>query len=127
VVWKPQGSFVLLIKYVRRRTVTVKKYTIKLMVDYHCWPLWWAGEHEPGNIDPTSLPLSDELVARLTKWAETLDAKLDHEDPSQSGFASTAEAQTFDEEGLELWSLLREELGPQYVVFYHSWLEQREL
>lgn len=46
---------------------------IKLMWDYDCSPLWWAGP-KIGNIEPEELNLSHSLCKRLwdwAKWAET--------------------------------------------------------
>src|SRR6185295_5512560 len=93
---------------------------IKLMADYYCWPLWWAGDHEPNNIDPATLPLKTGTIARLEKWAETFDAILNQDDPSSSGFSSATEAEAFEQEGIGLWKQLREELAPSYTVVYHS-------
>jgi hypothetical protein len=35
---------------------------VKLMADYKCWPLWWAGEHELGVVDP---PRCRSALARV--------------------------------------------------------------
>jgi len=88
---------------------------IKIMADYGCWPLWHAGGGEVGNIDPQSLPLSDELKSDLNGWAAKLDGALDWDDPGNTkwpdGFFSE-----FNREGRELAERLRGELGPCYEV-----------
>lgn len=99
---------------------------IKLMADYECWPLWWAGDAEPGNIDPNRLPLSPATIARLEVWADTFDATLNRDDPMASSFPSPEASQAFDDEGLALWRQLRDELAPEYKVSYYS-LKQRRL
>lgn len=99
---------------------------IKLMADYHCWPLWWAGDHDPGNIDPATLPLAPDTIGRLEAWSDTFDANLNLDDPASSGFASETAAVAFEQEGLELWRQLQQELTPQYEVTYYS-LRQRRL
>ncbi len=47
---------------------------IKLMADYGCDPLWWAGDHRVGNINLATLPLSQEIIQRLYNWADAFDA-----------------------------------------------------
>ena len=98
---------------------------IKLMADYNCWPLWWAGDHDPDNIDPATLPLWPETVAHLERWAETFDSHLNPDDPSSSGFSDVTEAEAFEQEGIKLWKQLREELSPSYTIVYHSLKRRR--
>jgi hypothetical protein len=43
---------------------------IELMADYQCYPLWWIEPDKVGNIDPKTLPLSQETLNRLEKWAD---------------------------------------------------------
>ena len=81
--------------------------TIKLMADYDCWPLWWAGEHDPGNIDPATLPLSSQTLARLERWSDTFDTTLNLSDPCASGFPTPAALAAFEQEGAALWLQLR--------------------
>ena len=49
---------------------------IKLMADYHSYPLWWSGNNRFGNIDPKDLPISEELVDGLLLWAAFYDQTL---------------------------------------------------
>lgn len=90
--------------------------TIKLMADYFCSPLWKADPMEVGNIDPDSLPISQNLKEMLSAWAAEYDKTLDMDDPSKSGFKSEHEELAFKEIGANLANLLREELGPNYIV-----------
>ena len=99
---------------------------IKLMADYDCWPLWWDGDHDPGNIDPATLPLSPATVKRLLAWAETFDATLNRDNPASSDFPSDAAFEAFEQVGLDLWRQLQRELAPDYNVVYHS-LKQRKV
>lgn len=98
--------------------------TIKLMPEYHSWPLWaddWEPDNiEPYNIDPSTLPLTAQLVERLDVWADIFTSKLNQEDPAESGFSSDEEFRPFEEEGLRLWLELRAQLHPAYQVKYHS-------
>src|SRR5437660_11686755 len=99
--------------------------TIKLMTDYGCFPLW--GVHPIGNIDPCTLPISQEVGSALARWAACYDGILNHEDPAQSGFANQADEEAFEAEGKRLWRELQTQLGPTYRVVYFSTLEQRVL
>lgn len=47
---------------------------IRLMTDYGCYPLWWDEPDQVGDLDPESLPLSQEIIQRLYNWADAFDA-----------------------------------------------------
>lgn len=89
---------------------------IKLMADYGCWPLWEASPGIFGDIDPATLPISDELKAQLRDWAEAYDRTLNQDDPRRSGFPSAADEAAFRRTGALLADRLRAELGPGYSV-----------
>ena len=93
---------------------------IKLMADYGCYPIWWASSDKAGDIDPLIMPLSQETISRLEKWAEVYDAKLNWEDPNSSDFPSLEAKRAFEAEGISLWKRLQKELAPNYEVFYFS-------
>ena len=91
--------------------------TIKLMADYHCFPLWEVPGDCVGNIDPDSLPLSDSLKTKLLNWADIYDATLNMEDPARSGFLSIGDAEDFEAQGMALVDQIVEELGSDFKVF----------
>ncbi|MDM3858823.1 MAG: hypothetical protein PT118_03040 [Aphanizomenon gracile PMC644.10] len=93
---------------------------IKLMADYECYPLWWVNSDKAGDIDPETLPLSQETITRLQKWADIYDAKLNWEDPGNSPGFSAEEKTAFEEEGISLWKQLQKELAPNYEIVYFS-------
>ncbi|WP_414567764.1 hypothetical protein [Nostoc sp. CCY 9925] len=94
---------------------------IKLMADYGCYPLWWATSDRAGDIDPETLPLNQETISRLEKWAEVYDAKLNWENPGDSlGFSSLEAEAAFEDEGISLWKQLQKELVLDYQVIYFS-------
>lgn len=96
------------------------KKTIKLMPDYGCHALWWEELDLVGNIDPETLPLSQETIKRLDAWANAYDATLDIADPANSpGFLNDLE-EDFEREGISLWQQLQKELSPAYEVLYFS-------
>jgi hypothetical protein len=99
---------------------------LKLMPDYHCFPLWKTGG-EIGNVDPDDLPLTNDLKAALRAWANAYDNTLNQEYPPDSGFASPAEEEAFEVEGRRLWNVLQAQLGPEYKVAYYSSPEARLL
>ena len=100
----------------------VKK--IKLMPDYHCWPLWYTGD-EVGNINPKDLLLTTETTERLLRWAKAYDGTLNFDDPlDESYYFSEQELEDFEHEGISLWQKLQKELGPDYEVIYHSQIEK---
>jgi len=93
---------------------------IKLMTDYECHPLWHIGPDEVGDIDPATLPVSNELKADLAQWAEAYDQTLDRDDPPNSGFESEALEAEFIAQGRRLAERLREELGADFIVIEHT-------
>jgi hypothetical protein len=83
------------------------KEKIKLMADYGCYPLWWVSSEKMGDIDPETLPLSQQTINRLEKWAEMYDAKLNEDEPTLSSFSSNEEQASFEEEEINLGTAKR--------------------
>ncbi|CBN58573.1 MULTISPECIES: hypothetical protein [Kamptonema] len=96
----------------------VKK--IRLMADYGCDPLWGEDADNIGDIDPITLPISQDTINRLSKWVKAYDATLNQDYPPDSDFSSPEEAEAFDREGVNLWLQLQKELAPEYEVYYFS-------
>ena len=92
---------------------------IKLMWDYHCWPLWESGDPQYA-LEPDSLPLLQTTKERLERWAAIPDAKLEAVAYPPDMKWSTKEQQAFEREGRELWRLIRRELGESFYVSYHN-------
>lgn len=69
-----------------------------------------------GDIDPNTLPISDELKRKLVDWAVTFDETLDSVDPGNSGFKSVEAEAAFKEQGIQLAEQLQKELGHEYLV-----------
>jgi hypothetical protein len=103
------------------------KKILRLMTDYHCFPLWESIEGGVKNWDPEELPLSDDLRDELKEWAETYDATLNVDDPLESGFKSTEDAEAFESRGRDLWRELQQQLGYDYEISYFSGKERKLL
>lgn len=93
---------------------------IRLSADYQCYPLWWDGGDNVGEINPETLPLKPETVARLEKWAEIFDSWMDLNDAPHGYDPDDKEFEDFDKEGIALLKELQCELAPDYEVVYHS-------
>lgn len=90
------------------------------MADYGCDPLWWADGDKVGNIDPVRLPVSQETISHLRKWASAYNATLNWQDPANSLELSPEAEAAFEKEGISLWKQLQTELAPNYQVVYFS-------
>jgi len=91
---------------------------IKLMADYHCFPIW---DMTPGgyrDVAPGELPISKELQRRLLSWASSYDETLDADYPPSSGFKSDVDESNFRREAESLLKCLRAELGPDVDISY---------
>jgi hypothetical protein len=95
----------------------MQKPGIKLMADYHCWPLWHYGSDAVGNLDPRSLGVSDALAERLEAWAFTYDSHLNSSDPAATSW-TPEEEEEFDSTGRHLCVELAEEIGDHFEVFF---------
>ncbi len=92
---------------------------IKLMADYFCHPLWHNGGVDFGDVDPASLPISDDLKSDLDAWASVFDGILDMDDPgNKGGFESPKARDDFAARGAQLADRLRVELGVDWEVAY---------
>ena len=93
---------------------------LKLMPDYDCWPLWAIENWGPGNVDSATLPLSEQMIARLYAWAEAFTQTLNQDCPPEAGFPNREAEERFEREGLKLWLELRAQLQTDYCIKYHS-------
>jgi hypothetical protein len=93
---------------------------IKLMAEYGPESLWWDTPEKAGPINPATLPLSQDTVMQLEDWAQQYDNLLDRLDPASSAYFTSEELNEFEEEGINLWRKLQQELLPDYEVVYFS-------
>lgn len=93
---------------------------IKLMADYHCFPLWEASPGKAGNVNPQDLPISPALRDALIVWAKKYTATSNIDDPKSSGFDSEEKIEEFRNEGDDLAQRLQDELGVTYHITNYS-------
>jgi len=94
---------------------------IKLMAEYRAFPLWWNDDGKvKRNIQPHELALSLEMVSLLQKWQQIYESQMNWANPKESRFFTPPEVEAFEEEGVKLWLLLRQQLSPMYEVVYFS-------
>lgn len=93
-------------------------WTLKVMPDYSCWPLWHRDPGEVGNIDPDTLPLSIELRAALLAWSLEFDARLNWDDPGSTIPPAPDVQDAFEQTGRELTARLNAELGSAIRFVY---------
>lgn len=93
--------------------------TIKLMPEFFCYPLWDLDRGSLGYgapIDPTDLPITEDLKGSLVRWAAAFDATLDQRYPPDSRFATPEDEAWFRAEGHQLTERLKAELGSTYQI-----------
>jgi hypothetical protein len=90
--------------------------TIKIMADYHCFPIWKSIDGGVENINPDDLPISNDLKRDLHNWSEEFDSTLNADDPANSGFLDEISKVAFEKNGLKLTDRLRQELGVDFSV-----------
>ncbi|OAI76939.1 hypothetical protein RSP799_19475 [Ralstonia solanacearum] len=89
---------------------------IKVMADYQCHPLWDPPTGAYGDIDPSTLPITEGLKHKLINWAASFDETLDVADPANSGFKSIEVEAAFKARGIQLAEQLQKELGSGFLV-----------
>lgn len=125
--WHPRFGFIVEPKQrgpprfdPRSGTRSLAPVLIKVLNDYHCWPLWVRGEHdeffEPR--DPATLGLSAGIVGRLGAWQQWYESMVNIADPDDSRPVTVAEDEAFAAEGRLLAARVAEEL-PHAVVWFH--------
>lgn len=94
--------------------------SIKVMTDYNCMPLWHYGSGDVGEIDPSTLPISKDLISGFMAWADDYNATLNHQSPQDSGFKSKDVELAFIDRGLVLAQELKNELKDFNVYYFHE-------
>lgn len=92
------------------------------MADYYSSGVWWRNgpDEESGCFDAKRLPLSHVTLEGLQKWQEAYDSQLNSQNFEESQFFSEQELKIFDQQGIALWKQVRQELSPEYEIWYFS-------
>jgi hypothetical protein len=91
---------------------------VVLMCDYTADPLWSG---EGGEMLPLEyVPLTDETKTALRRWADEWEALRPTYEPPPS---DDPRMLAHEGEGIRLWKLVREELGPDYLVGFREWAD----
>lgn len=100
----------------------MERITVKVIAEYGMFtPLWVVGDD--GILEPQDyqdLPISHDLEEAMVAWFQRYLDTYVPDDPRSSGFDSPGQDSAFEKEGLQLCKRLAGELGPQYLVEYHS-------
>lgn len=96
---------------------------ITLMVDWETWPLWVSADEDiPDSYSVSEIaeivPLSSELLEKISNWNAEFQDKYNKSSPQDSGFASEQELQVFLDEGRILAQCLRSECPPEITILY---------
>lgn len=89
---------------------------IKLDVDWFGCPTWDLDS--VGDFNPAELPVSQEILSRLSAWQLAFDANFNHDYPPNSGFPSNKARAKWYQEGVKIWLQLQQELGSNHEVYY---------
>lgn len=85
-------------------------HLLRLGADYKCWPLWEA-QDLPNNVDPFTLPITENLASALVNWADEYTATLNRSDPLRSGFPDLPSAEAWLQKGADLAVQFRQEVA----------------
>ncbi|MDX2008286.1 MAG: hypothetical protein SFU83_23830 [Meiothermus sp.] len=91
---------------------------LRVFCSYAYWPTWLRSETEEisHNIDPAELPLSVQTLERLLEWDRAFQATYNDGYPAEALPLVGMTPAQFELEGRELAGLIKDELGPTYVV-----------
>lgn len=84
---------------------------LKLMAEVQCWAIWRIDE--PDNIDPYSLPISEQLADEINQWSDRFDAIYKLDQPNfhiDISFPSKQAEDKFYDDGWRLLDRLKEEM-----------------
>ncbi|MDR7308154.1 hypothetical protein [Rhodoferax saidenbachensis] len=100
----------------------MQRYRIRLMFEWGGGTLWCgnAAASERFDVGPVEdrLPISENSRKYLAELSALHDTALNWEYPPDPGPWTSEEDEHFDAKAIELLSVIREELGPEYEVVY---------
>jgi hypothetical protein len=95
------------------------------MPEYRTNPIW--EEHDDGvaDIQPSELPISEDLRTALVEWDAAYQDTYNADYPPDGGFSTAEHRVDFDRHGRELWRRLSDELNGIADVSYFSVTENK--
>ena len=91
---------------------------LRLTSEYLAGPIFCPDPDRMGHVDIEDLPLSQELMTKISKWDGEYQATFNSDYPPDSGF-TTPEAELRPKaEGVQLARSIQQELGGGYIVEY---------
>lgn len=100
---------------------------LKVMADYHCYPLWLVDQNGPKNISPESLLLDTKIIQQLYEWADKYDSTLNLDDPRNSGFPSPQAHRAFVDSGLQIAKELAKYTNATWAITYFDDISRQEI
>lgn len=111
---------------IRIAFLRVERTTVKVMWDYHAYPLWiTAGPGVPAGCD--SVPVSESLLNDLQVWSDELTELMWGAcGPDRSKGPTDEQVERMDERGLELAHRVRAELDDHWTVTFFAEADDSE-
>lgn len=91
-------------------------FRFSLKMDFGSWPTWYADGDRCGDFDPAELPILQDTLKRLNKWADVYNSAYEDDYPYRFNFPSPEVENLWIREGTRLWAQLHHELSPDYKV-----------
>ncbi|MEO1144331.1 MAG: hypothetical protein AAFY26_01840 [Cyanobacteria bacterium J06638_22] len=102
-------------------------FRFSLKMDFGSWPTWYADGERCGDFDPAELPLSQDTLKRLNKWADVYNSAYEDDYPYRFNFPSPETERLWSREGFRLWAQLHHELGSDYQVSSKIFYQDKDL
>lgn len=94
----------------------VKRRRLRLSAEYFCFPVWEVYDGGVQDIDPQTLPVSDQLKCDLVEWQKLHQSSYNDEYPPDSQFLTKDDELKFRQQRLVLCKRLKHELGEQFDI-----------
>lgn len=91
---------------------------LRLTSEYLAGPIFCPDPDRMGHVDIEDLPLSQELIAKISKWDGEYQATFNSDYPPDSGFTTPEAELRHKAEGMQLARLIQQELKSSYMVEY---------
>ncbi|MGR9194713.1 hypothetical protein [Rhizobium leguminosarum] len=93
------------------KATTLINRRLKLMAEVQCWAIW--DMDKPDNINPYTLPISQELAEDINQWSDRFDSIYKLDQPNfqiDISFSSKQEEDRFYDDGWRILDRLKSEM-----------------